>query len=127
MVNKNYNGSKTNKLSNEFNRVIKVALKPDALMQLKPSEVKNFFGEKSECKVCKICYDNGASFKEVKLMLNRKIRGKHKVLAILRGNKNTTLDHLNSIWTVILKNVKNVSWGYYFGKGYNNSLYLLTY
>jgi|SRR3989338_4272805 len=127
MVNKNYNSSKTNKLSNEFNRAIKVALKPNAVMQLDPSEIKNFFGKKAKCKVCKICYDSDASFNEIKLMLNRKIRGKHKVLAVMRGNKNTTLDHLNSIWTVILKNVKNVAWGYYSGKGYDNSLYFLTY
>ena len=127
MVNKNYNNPKTNKLSNEFNRVLKVSLKPSAIMQLKSSEINNFFGEKSECKVCKICYDNNTSFKEVKLILNKKIRGKHKVLAVMRGNKRTTLDNLNSIWTVILKNTKNTFWAYYQSKRRDNSLYLLTH
>ena len=118
---------KTNKLSKEFNRVITIALKPDAIMQLKSSEVKNFFGIKSECKICKIHYYNSTNFKYIKPIISKKIRGKMKVLAVMRGNKKTTLDHLNSIWNVILKNTKNTFWAYYQSNRKDNSLYLLTY
>ena len=118
---------KTNKLSNEFNRVIKVVLNSNAIMQLNSSELKNFFSKKLKYEVCKISYDNNTSFKEVKSIINKKIKGKTKVLAIMKGNKKTTLDHLSFIWEGILKHTQSVSWGYYQSNKPNNSLYLLTY
>ena len=119
--------SKTNKLRYEFNRIIKLALNSNAIMQLNSSEFKNFFNKKSKYKVCKISYDNDTSFKEVKLIINKKIKGKTKILAVMGGNKKTTLDHLNSIWTTMLKNTENICWAYYLSNRKDNSLYLLTY
>jgi len=120
---------KSGKLRYECTRIIKTALKSDALMRLETSELNSFFDEKLNCKLYKLQYDNETDLKLVKSIITNKIKGRNRILAIMRGNKNTTLDNLNSIWTVILKNVKNVSWGYYFGRGrgYDNSLYLLTY
>lgn len=118
---------KSSKLRNECTRVIKTALNSDALMRLETSELNSFFDEKLNCKLYKIQYDNETDLKLVKSIIINKIKGKNKILAIMKGNKKTTLDDLNLIWTAILKNVKNISWSYYFDKGYNNSLYLLTY
>ena len=44
----------------------------------------------------------------------------------MRGNRKTTLDDLNSIWTTMLENAKNISWAYYQSNRNYNSLYLLT-
>ena len=117
---------KSGKLRGECTRVIKTALSSNAIMQLKKSELSSFFDEKSNCKLYKIQYEDETDLKLVKSIITNKIKGKNKILAIMRGNKKTTLDHLNSIWTVILKNTKNISWAYYQSSRNDNSLYLLT-
>lgn len=122
----NQKTSESGKLSNEFKRIIKIALKSNVIMQLKSSEVKNFFDKKPDCGIHKIQYNNDTNLKSVKSIVKAQLRGKREVLAVMRGNKKTTLDHLNSIWTVILENTKNVSWAYYQSSRNDNSLYLLT-
>lgn len=117
---------KSGKLRNECTRVIKTALSSNAIMQLKNSELNNFFDEKSNCKLYKIQYNYETDLKLVKSIITNKIKGKNKVLAVMRGNKKTTLDNLNSIWTTILNNTKNISWAYYQSSRNDNSLYLLT-
>lgn len=106
----------------EFKRALESALKPKALMPIQSSEIENFFDEK-EYQAIKIKYSD-AALKDVKSIIKAKVKSKNKVLAILKGNQNTTLDHLNSIWTSILKKATDVSWGYFVNGKYNNSLYL---
>jgi len=109
-------------LKPEFKRVLKSVLKSKAVMHVQTSEIDGFFNEK-EYQAIKIKYSD-AALKDVKSIIRAKVKNKNKVLAVLKGNKSTTLDHLNSIWTSILNNVSDVSWGYYVSGKYNNSLYL---
>ena len=67
-----------------------------------------------------------ADLKLVKSIITNKVKDKNKVLAVMRGNRKTTLDDLNSIWTTMLENAKNISWAYYQSNRNYNSLYLLT-
>jgi len=87
--------------------------------------MENFFDE-LECQAYKIRYTNNTPLKYVKSVIKAKLRGKNKVLAILKGNKKTTLDNLNSIWTVILNKVDNVNWSYYLNSRHDNFLYLFV-
>ena len=91
-------------------------------MPIQISEIDGFFNEKGY-QAIKIKYSD-AALKDVKSIIIAKVKNKNKVLAVLKGNKSTTLDHLNSIWTSILTKVSDVSWGYYISGKYNNSLYL---
>ena len=109
-------------LKPEFKKVLKSALKPRAVMPMRPSELEEFFDEK-EYQAIKIKY-NDAALKDVKSIIRAKVKNKNKVLAVLKGNKSTTLDHLNSIWTSILNKVSDVSWGYYLNSKNYNYLYL---
>ena len=109
-------------LKPEFKRVLKSALKSKALMSIQTSEIDGFFNEK-EYQAIKIKYSD-AALKYVKSIIRAKVKNKNKVLAILKGNKGTTLDHLNSIWVSILNKVSDVSWSYYVSGKSNNSLYL---
>lgn len=109
-------------LKPEFKRVLKSALKSKAVMHIQTSEIDGFFNEE-EYQAVKIKYSD-AALKDVKSVIRAKVKNKNKVLAVLKGNKSTTLDHLNSIWTSILNKVNDVSWGYYISGKYNNSLYL---
>jgi len=118
---------KSGKLKSECTRVIKTALSSNVIMQLKNSELNNFFDEKSNCKLQKIQYNDENDLKLVKSLIKNKLKNKNKVIAIMKGTKNTTLDHLNSIWNIILKNSKNISWAYYVSNRKNNCLYLLSY
>ena len=111
-------------LKPEFKRVLKLALKSKALMPIQTSEIDGFFNEK-EYQAIKIEYSN-AALKGVKSIIRAKVKNKNKVLAVLKGNKSTTLDHLNSIWVSILNKVSDASWGYYVSGKYNNSLYLFV-
>ena len=109
-------------LKPEFKRVLKsIILKSKAIMPIQTSEIDGFFNEK-EYQAIKIEYSN-AALRDVKSIIRAKIKNKNKVLAVLKGNKSTTLDHLNSIWASILNKVSDVSWGYYISGKYN-SLYL---
>ena len=109
-------------LKPEFKRVLKsIVLKSKAIMPIQTSEIDGFFNEK-EYQAIKIKYSN-AALRDVKSIIRAKIKDKNKVLAVLKGNKSTTLDHLNSIWASILNKVSDVSWGYYVSGKYN-SLYL---
>ena len=109
-------------LKPEFKRVLKsIILKSKAIMPIQTSEIDGFFNEK-EYQAIKIEYSN-AALRDVKSIIRAKIKNKNKVLAVLKGNKSTTLDHLNSIWASILNKVSDVSWGYYVSGKYN-SLYL---
>ena len=109
-------------LKPEFKRVLKsIVLKSKAIMPIQTSEIDGFFNEK-EYQAIKIKYSN-AALRDVKSIIRAKIKDKNKVLAVLKGNKSTTLDHLNSIWASILNKVSDVSWGYYISGKYN-SLYL---
>ena len=116
---------KDNTLKPELKRVLKSALKSNSVMPMKPSEMENFFDE-LECQAYKIRYTNNTPLKYVKSVIKAKLRGKNKVLAILKGNKKTTLDNLNSIWTAILNKVDNVNWSYYLNSRHDNSLYLFV-
>ena len=116
---------KDNILKPELKRALKSALKSNAVMPIKSSEIENFFDE-LECQAYKIRYTNNTPLKYVKSVIKAKLRGKNKVLAVLKGNKKTTLDHLNSIWTVILNKIDKVDWGYYLNSRHDNSLYLFV-
>ena len=111
-------------LKSEFKRALKSVLKSNAVMSIQTSEIDEFFNEK-EYRAIKIKYSD-AALKDVKSLIKAKVKSKNKVLAILKGNQNTTLDHLNSIWTSILKKATDVSWGYFVNGKYNNSLYLFV-
>src|SRR3989338_7069864 len=89
-------------LKPELKMALKSALKSSALMPMSSSEMENFFKEQVDCYTYKIRYTNNTPLKYVKSVIKAKLRGKNKVLAILKGNKKTTLDNLNSIWTAIL-------------------------
>ena len=109
-------------LKPEFKRVLKSALKSKAVMHVQTSEIEGFFNEE-EYQAVKIKYSD-AALKDVKSVIRAKVKNKNKVLAVLKGNKSTTLDHLDFIWISILNKVSDVSWGYYVSGKYNNSLYL---
>lgn len=111
-------------LKPEFKRVLKSAMKSKTIMDIDPSEMDNFFGQSLDYEARKLRYTNSTQLNYVKAVLKAKIRNKKKVLAIFKGNKETTLDHLNAVWTVILKNVGNVSWSYFLNSRKDNSLYL---
>ena len=111
-------------LKPEFKKVLKSALKPRVVMPMRPSEIEEFFDEK-EYQAIKIKYSD-AALKDVKSIIRAKVKNKNKILAVLKGNKSTTLDHLNSIRTSILNNVSDVSWGYYLNGKNINSLYLFV-
>lgn len=119
--------SESDKLSNEFEGVIKRALKSNVIMQLKSSEVKNFFDKKPDCGIHKIQYNNETNLKSIKSIVKTELRGKKEVLAVMRGNKKTTLDHLDSIWKVILKDTGSTSCAYYQSNKSDNSIYLFTH
>ena len=108
-------------LKPEFKRALKSALSFKATMPIQKSEIDGFF-DKKEYQAIKIKYSDLA-FKDAKSIIRSKVRNKNKVLVVLKGNKNTTLDHLNSIWASILNKVSDVSWAYYISGKYN-SLYL---
>ena len=110
----------------ELKRALKSALKSNALMSIKSSEIENFFNEQSECEAYQIRYTNSTPLKFVKSVIKNKLRGKSKVLAVFKGNKKTTLDNLNSIWTAILNKVDNINWGCYLNSRHDNSLYLFV-
>lgn len=112
-------------LKPELKRALKSALNSNSVMPMKPSEMENFFDE-LECQAYKIRYTNNTPLKYVKSVIKSKLRGKNKVLAILKGNKKTTLDDLNSIWTAILNKVDNVNWSYYLNSRHDDSLYLFV-
>ncbi len=112
-------------LKPEFKRALKSALS-GAVMPMSSSEMENFFKEQVDCYAYKIRYTNCTPLKYVKSVIKAKLRGKSEVLAVLRGNKKTTLDHLNSIWTAILNKVDNVNWSYYLNSRHDNSLYLFV-
>jgi|SRR3989339_259310 len=111
-------------LKPELTKTLKSVLNSKILMSIQSSEIEDFFNE-TDCRAYKIKY-NDAALRDVKSIIRAKVRNKSKVLAILKGNQNTTLDHLNSIWTSILNNVSDVSWGYYVGNRANNSLFLFV-
>ena len=113
-------------LKPELKRALKSALKSSALMPMSSSEMENFFKEQVDCYTYKIRYTNNTPLKYVKSVIKAKLRGKNKVLAILKGNKKTTFDHLNSIWTAILSKTDNADWGYYLNSRHDNSLYLFV-
>ena len=117
---------KDNTLKPELKRALKSALKFNAVMPIKSSEIENFFNEQLECQAYKIRYTNNTPLKYVKSVIKSKLRGKNKVLAVLKGNKKTTLDNLNSIWTAILNKTANVDWAYYLNSRHDNSLYLFV-
>ena len=116
---------KDNTLKPELKRALKSALNSNSVMPIKPSEMENFFDELG-CQAYKIRYTNNTPLKYVKSVIKAKLRGKNKVLAVLKGNKNTTLDHLNSIWAAILNKVDNTNWSYYLSGRHDNSLYLFV-
>ena len=116
---------KDNTLKPELKRVLKSALS-GAVMPMSSSEMENFFKEQVDCYAYKIRYTNCTTLKHVKSVIKAKLRGKSEVLAVLRGNKRTTLDNLNSIWTTILNKVDNVNWSYYLNSRHDNSLYLFV-
>jgi hypothetical protein len=116
---------KDNTLKPELKRALKSALNSNSVMPIKPSEMENFFDE-LECQAYKIRYTNNTPLKYVKSVIKAKLRDKSEVLAVLRGNKKTTLDHLNSIWTAILSKTDNADWGYYLNSRHDNSLYLFV-
>jgi len=113
-------------LKPELKRALKSALKFNALMPIKSSEMENFFKEQVDCYAYKIRYTNNTPLKYVKSVIKTKLRDKSEVLAVLRGNKKTTLDHLNSIWAAILNKIDKVDWGYYLSSSHDNSLYLFV-
>ena len=113
-------------LKPELKRALKSTLKSNAVMSINSSEMENFFKEQVDCYAYKITYTNCTPLKYVKSAIKAKLRGNSEVLAVLRGNKNTTLDHLNSIWATILNKVDNVNWGYYLNSRHDNSLYLFV-
>ena len=113
-------------LKPELKRALKSTLKSNAVMSINSSEMENFFKEQVDCYAYKIRYTNNTPLKYVKSVIKAKLRGKSEVLAVLRGNKKTTLDHLNSIWTAILNKVDNVNWSYYLNSRHDNSLYLFV-
>ena len=115
---------KNKSLNPDLKRAIKSTLKPKGVMSIQSCEVEDFFHGK-ECQAYAIRY-NDAAFRDVKSIIKIKTRKKSKVLAILKGNQRTTLDHLNSIWTSILNNVSDVSWGYYLSSKPNNTLFLFV-
>jgi len=115
---------KNKSLKPELTKALKSALSSKILMPIQSSELEDFFNE-TDCQAYKIKY-NDAALRDVKSIIRAKVRNKNKVLAILKGNQGTTLDHLNSIWTSILNNVSDVSWGYYVGNKTNNSLFLFV-
>jgi len=117
---------KDNTLKPELKRALKSALKSNSVMPMKPSEMENFFNGQLEYQAYKIRYTNNTPLNYVKSVIKAKLRGKNKVLAVLKGNKNTTLDHLNSIWTAILNKIDNVNWAYYLNSRHDNSLYLFV-
>lgn len=111
-------------LKPEFKRVLKSAMGHKTIMDIDPSEIDSFFGQSPDYEARKLRYTNNTQLNYIKAVLKAKVRNKKKVLAIFKGNKETTLDHLNAIWTVILKNVDNVSWSYFLNSKKDNSLYL---
>lgn len=111
-------------LKPEFKSAIKSASNSKALMPIQASEIEEFFNKK-EYQAIKIKYSD-AALRDVKLIIKAKVKNRSKVLAILKGNDSTTLDHLNSIWTSILKKVRDTSWGYYLNGKVSNSLYLFV-
>ena len=115
---------KSKSLKPELKKALKSALNPQSVMPIQESEINDFFNE-TDCRAYRIKYSD-AAFRDVKSIIKTKVRNKSKVLAILNGNQNTTLDHLNSIWTSILNNVNDVYWGYYLGGKANNSLFLFV-
>ena len=117
---------KDDTLKPELKRALKSALNSNSVMPIKSSEMENFFKEQVDCYAYKIRYTNCTPLKYVKSVIKAKLRGKNKVLAVLKGNKNTTLDNLNSIWTAILNKVDNVNWGFYLNSRHDNSLYLFV-
>jgi len=127
MHNGKYIFQKSKKLRYECTRVIKTALKSNALMQINSSELKNFFDKKPNCKLHKIQYYDETDLKLVNSLIKNKLKDKRRVIAVMKGARNTTLDHLNFIWTSILKSAKNVSWAYYVSSRKDNSIYLLSY
>ena len=113
-------------LKPELKRALKSTLKSNAVMSINSSEMENFFKEQVDCYAYKIRYTNNTPLKYVKSVIKAKLKGKNKVLAVLKGNKHTTLDHLNSIWTAILSKTDNADWGYYLNSRHDNSLYLFV-
>ena len=111
-------------LKKEFKIALRSASNSKALMPIQASEIEKFFNEK-EYQAIKIKYSD-AALRDVKLIIKAKVKNRSKVLAILKGNDSTTLDHLISIWTSILKKVRVTSWGYYLNGKASNSLYLFV-